>query len=196
MPGSDVYPTEFEPEKYDPVKAMKLLKEVGYDRDHPLEFTLVTNTGNETRINAAQIIQQQLGRIGVKMKIRTMEWQAFLNTIVFPRNFEAVLLGWSLSLIPDAYSIWHSDGDKKGGFNFVGYHNSEADRLISESEKITDPAKFASNYRRLFEVIVRDYPYVFLYIPNSIIAVEKKIKGIEPSIIGIEHNFIEWKIQN
>ncbi len=196
MPGSDVYPTEFEPEKYDPAKAMKLLKEVGYDRSHPLEFTLVTNTGNETRINAAQIIQQQLGRIGVKMKIRTMEWQAFLNTIVFPRNFEAVLLGWSLSLIPDAYSIWHSDGDKKGGFNFVGYHNSEADRLISESEKITDPAKFASNYRRLFEVIVRDYPYVFLYIPNSIIAVEKKIKGIEPSIIGIEHNFIEWKIQN
>jgi len=42
--------------------------------------------------------------------------KAFLNTVVFPRNFEAVLLGWGLSLTPDAYLIWHSDGDKKGGF--------------------------------------------------------------------------------
>jgi hypothetical protein len=30
------------------------------------------------------------------MKIRVMEWQAFLNTVVHPKKFETVLLGWSL----------------------------------------------------------------------------------------------------
>ena len=152
----------------------------------------MTNTGNNTRIYAAQIIQHQLRKVGIEMKIRTMEWQAFLNTVVMPHNFEAVLMGWSLSLIPDAYSIWHSDGDRKGGFNFIGYHNAEVDRLIVESEKIVDPEKFAQNYRRLFEMIVNDYPYIFLYIPNSITAVNRKIEGIEPSIVGIDHNEIDW----
>ena len=196
MPGSSVYPKDFRPERYDPKQARELLKEAGYDAEHPLRFTLVTNTGNDTRINAAQIIQQQLLRIGVKMKIRTMEWQAFLNTVVFPRNFEAVLLGWSLSLIPDAYPIWHSEGDKKGGFNFVGYHNPKVDRLIRESERLVDPEAFAANYRKLFRMIVADYPYVFLYIPNAITAVSRRIEGVEPSIIGIEHNFIDWKIKD
>ena len=196
MPGSAVYPKDFRPEKYDPKQARVLLEEAGYDAAHPLTFTLVTNTGNETRINTAQIIQQQLLRIGVRMKIRAMEWQAFLNTVVFPRNFEAVLLGWSLSLIPDAYPIWHSEGDKKGGFNFVGYHNPKVDRLIKESERLVDPEAFAANYRKLFKMIVADHPYVFLYIPNSITAVSKRVQGVEPSIIGIEHNFIDWKIKD
>ena len=196
MPGSHVYPRDFRPERYDPALARKLLKEAGYDEAHPLEFTLVTNTGNDIRINAAQIIQQQLRRIGVKMRIRTMEWQAFLNTVVFPHNFEAVLLGWSLSLIPDAYPIWHSEGDKPGGFNFVGYHNPEVDRLIKASERIVDPERFAEYYRKIFRLIVADHPYVFLYIPNSITAVSRSVEGIEPSIIGIQHNFIDWKIKD
>ena len=192
MPGSDVYPKKWNPRRYDPGKSRALLHELGYDAEHPLRFELVTNTGNDTRIYAAQIIQHQLQKVGIEMKIRTMEWQAFLNTVVMPHHFDAILMGWSLSLIPDAYSIWHSDGDRKGGFNFVGYHNPEVDSLIVQSEKIVDPEKFAENYRKLFKMIVDDYPYVFLYIPNSITAVNRKIEGIEPSIVGIEYNQIDW----
>ena len=196
MPGSRVYPRSFHPESYNPALAKKLLKAAGYDTAHPLAFTVVTNTGNDIRINAAEIIQQQLLRIGVRMKIRTMEWQAFLNTVVFPHNFDAVLLGWSLSIIPDAYPIWHSDGDKPGGFNFVGYHNPEVDRLIRESERMVDPERFAAYYRKIFRLIVADHPYVFLYIPDSITAVSRRVRGVRPSILGIQHNFIDWKIKD
>ncbi len=192
MPGSDAYPKDLKLRTYDPKRAKQLLKELGYDSDNPLRFEVVTNTGNDTRIYAAQIIQQQLRRVGIEMKIRTMEWQAFLNTVVMPHQFEAVLMGWSLSLTPDAYSIWHSDGDRKGGFNFIGYHNAEVDRLIVEAEKIVNPKIFAEKYQKLFREIVEDYPYIFLYIPNSITAVNKNIKGIEPSIIGIQYNQIDW----
>ena len=192
MPGSNAYPKDIKPYPYNPKRSRQLLKEVGYDESHPFTFEVVTNTGNDTRINAAQIIQHQLRKAGIEMKIRTMEWQAFLNTVVMPHNFEAVLMGWSLSLIPDAYSIWHSDGDRKGGFNFIGYHNAEVDRLITQSEKIIDKEKFAKNYQKLFKLIVNDFPYVFLYIPNSITAVNRKIEGVEPSITGIFYNQIDW----
>ena len=195
MPKTDVYPKDFKPLEYNPKKAKEILKSLGYTKEHPLTFTITTNTGNDIRVKAVEIIQQQLLKIGVKVKLRVMEWQAFLNTVVFPRNFDAVVLGWSLGLIPDAYSIWHSDGDKKGGFNFVGYHNKEVDNLIIKAQSEIDREKFANIYRKIFKDIANDHPYVFLYIPNSITAVSKKVIGVKPSVIGIEYNFIHWKIK-
>ncbi len=196
MPGTSVYPDDFKPLKYNPQKAKEILKELGYTKDKPLSFTITTNSNNDIRVKAVEIIQQQLLKVGIKVKIRVMEWQAFLNTVVFPKKFDAVVLGWGLGLIPDAYSIWHSDGDKKGGFNFVGYHNKEVDKLIEKASSIVEPDKFALIYREIFKKIANDKPYIFLYIPNSITAVSKRVKGVTQSVIGIEHNFINWRIKD
>ncbi len=192
MPGTFAYPKKAPENRYDPEAAQRLLAEAGYGRRHPLEFTISTNANNTTRLYAAQIIQHQLARIGVKVKIRAMEWQAFLNTVVTPRRFEVILLGWSLGLIPDAYALWHSDSDKLGGFNLVGYKNGRVDRMIEEAEKLTDLEKVGEIYRKMFHIIAADRPYIFLYIPDSITAVNRQITPIVPSIIGIMHNQIDW----
>jgi peptide/nickel transport system substrate-binding protein len=182
--------------KRDIKKAKEILKSLGYDENNPFEFTVVTNANNSQRVNAAQIMQHQLASANIKMKIRIMEWQAFLNTVVHPRKFEAVLLGWSMSLTPDAYSIWHSDNMSVGKFNFVSYKNERVDTLIKKAEKTVDKKEFGKMYEEIFDTIVNDYPYLFLYIPNSITAVNKKIKNVEPSIIGIQHNLIDWEKDN
>ena len=192
MPGTFAYPEYLPRSAYDPEKAKALLAEAGYDDRHPLAFTITTNANNTTRLYAAQIIQYQLGKIGVKVKIRAMEWQAFLNTVVTPRRFEVILLGWSLGLIPDAYALWHSDSDKLGGFNLVGYHNPDVDRMIEEAEQTTDMEKVGKIYKKMFAAIAQDKPYVFLYIPDSITVVNRQINPIVPSIIGIMHNQIDW----
>jgi len=174
--------------------AKQLLKKAGYDgKKKVLEFEIATNSNNSIRMYAAEIIQHQLSKIGVKVKIKAMEWQAFLNTVVHPRNFDTVLLGWGLGLTPDAYSIWHSSSDKKGGFNLVGYRNKEVDALIQEAEETIDRKKLSKLYKKIYRIIAQDIPYVFLYIPNTILAVNRKIRNIEPSIVGIFHNEIEWR---
>jgi len=45
----------------------------------------------------------------------------------------------------------------------------------------------------MFAFIVADNPYLFLYIPNSITAVNKEIHPIEPALGGIWHNYIQWE---
>ncbi len=192
MPKTFAFNPDVKIPKVDRKRAKELLKEAGYDKEHPLKFEIVTNSNNKTRLYAAQIIQHQLSKIGVKVTIRAMEWQAFLNTVVMPKKFETVVLGWGLGLMPDAYSIWHSDGYRKGGFNFIGYKNSEVDRLIKKAEKTIDKEKFGKIYRKIFALIAQDNPYLFLYIPNSITVVNKKIKNVSSSIIGIMHNEIDW----
>jgi len=177
---------------YNPELAKKLLKDAGFDDKNPFTFELVTSSNNPTRGYAAQIIQHQLAKVGVKMDIRVMEWQAFLNTVIFPGAFDAMLLGWGLSLMPDPYSIWHSDNDKPGGFNLIGYKNSDVDDLIVRSQKETNVNKLSIMYKKIYELIVKDYAYMFLYIPKDLYAISRKIDGIEPSIIGIMHNRYEW----
>jgi peptide/nickel transport system substrate-binding protein len=173
-------------------KAKQILKELGYTKKHKFSFEVVTNANNSIRINAAEIIQHQLSKANIDMKIRVMEWQAFLNTVVLPKKFEAIILGWGLSLMPDARSIWHSQSNKKGGFNLVGYSNKQVDKLIQEGEKTLDQKKLALIYQTIFKLISNDLPYIFLYIPNSITAINKNIQNVSDSVIGITHNQTKW----
>lgn len=194
LPGTFAFNDEVGIPKQNIDEAKRLLKELGYDEKNRFSFEVVTNTGNPIRLNAAQIMQYQLAKAGIDMKIRVMEWQAFLNTIVHPRNFEAIILGWSLSITPDAYSIWHSDNARIGGFNLVNYKNDEVDKLIKLGSKTVDRTKLSKIYKKIFKNITDDLPYLFLYIPNSITVVDSKIKNIEPALIGIMHNQKDWRI--
>jgi peptide/nickel transport system substrate-binding protein len=194
MPGTGAYNDKVKAPKQDIQKAKKLLKELGYDENNPFEFTLTTNSGSSSSY-LAEILQYQFKKAGIVMKFRVMEWQAFLNTVVEPRNFEAVLMAWSLGLKPDAYSIWHSESSKKGGFNFIGYKNEEVDRLIKKAEKIIDQKEYDEIYKEIYNKITFDIPYLFLVIPNSITVVNKTIEPVSPSIIGVMHNAIDWIIQ-
>ena len=174
-------------------EAKRLLKDAGYDEQNPFTFEIVTSNSSPVRPYAAQIIQHQLKQIGVIVNLRVMEWQAFLNMVVFPNKFDSVLLGWSLSSTPDPYLFWHSDSDRKGGFNLVGYKNDKMDKMIEASQSIIDRDELAKIWKKMFKIIVDDNPYLFLYIPNSITTVDKNIKNVEPSLSGIWHNYIEWE---
>lgn len=193
LPGSKGFNGAVKPPKRDLARAKALLKAAGYDRNHPLEFEIATSNSNAIRPYAAEILQRQLLDVGVKVTLRVMEWQAFLNTVVVPRKFDAVLLGWSLSLSPDPYALWHSDSDVPGGFNLVGYHSEQADRLIEKMEGSTDPETIAALQRQIFERIVRDNPYLFLVIPNELNVYSRRISGIKPTINGIWEDYIDWE---
>lgn len=174
LPGTFAYDENVEEIKQDVQKAKELLKEAGYDEKNPFTFEVITSTGNDIRINAAQILQNQLEKVGVKMKIRVMEWQAFLNTVVHPRNFESIILGWSMPLTPDAYPLWHSSSDKLGGFNLPGYKNEKVDELIEKGLNTINNDELSKIYKEIFKQISDDLPYLFLYIPDGITAVNKK----------------------
>ncbi len=194
LPGGPSFNAEVKAPQQDLEKAEELLKAAGYDASHPLEFEIATSNSSSIRPYAAEILQYQLAKIGVVVKLRVMEWQAFLNMVVFPKEFDAVLLGWSLSLSPDPYLLWHSDSDKPGGFNFIGYHNKKVDALIEQMQKSIERKRLAEIQQQIFAEVVAENPYLFLFIPNSITVVNKKISPIEPTLNGIWHNYIEWKI--
>jgi peptide/nickel transport system substrate-binding protein len=193
LPGSKGFNAAIKAPTPNQTKARQLLAQAGYTAAHPLEFEIATSNSNAIRPYAAEILQRQLLKVGVKVTLKVMEWQAFLNTVVMPKKFETVLLGWGLSLTPDPYMIWHSDADVPGGFNMIGYHSKTTDHLIETMENSTDPSVIATLQRQIFAQIVGDNPYLFLVIPNDINVYNKAIKGVQPSINGIWEGYINWE---
>lgn len=202
IPDSWAYNKEVEPVPFDPQKARELLGEAGWldtnadgwlDKEGEIfEFTIITNQGNEERAKAAQIIQRRLKDIGIKVKIKIIEWSVFLTEFIDKRKFEVVLLGWSLSRDPDNFDIWHSSKTKEGEFNFISYKNEEVDRLLLEARQTFDQQERKRAYHRIHALIYQDQPCMFLYVPDSLTALHRRFQGVEPAPIGIGYNFIYW----
>jgi peptide/nickel transport system substrate-binding protein len=202
-PGTWFYNPDVPTFPYDPNKAKALLAEAGWrlnaqgileKEGQPFEFTILTNQGNEVRVRSAEIIQRRLREVGVAVKIRTVEWAAFLKEFIEKGRFEAVLLGWTTGQDPDIYDIWHSSKNKPGELNFINYNNPEVDRLLEEGRHTFDQSKRKAAYFRLQEILAHDQPYTFLYVPDALPAVSSRIHGIKPAPAGISYNFIKWYV--
>lgn len=189
---------------YNIEKAKSLLSEAGWsdhdgdgvlDKDGiPFKFKLITNQGNKARQDIATLVQRQLSKIGIKADVQTIAWAAFLNEFIDKKNFQAVILGWTMPQDPDCYNVWHSKSSKEGGLNFISYKNDEVDKLIVEGRTTFDEEKRGVIYRKIHELIAGDAPYTFLYFPYATPAVSKRFRGIEPAPAGISYNFIDWHV--
>lgn len=189
---------------YDPEKAKALFAEAGWkdsngdgilDKDgQRFKFRILTNQGNELRLKTATVIQQRLKEVGVEVEVRVLEWSSFINEFVDKRNFDALVLGWSLSLDPDQYDIWHSSKTEFKQFNFVGFKNDEVDALLEKGRRIFDQAERKAIYDRIQEIIAEEQPYTFLYVPDALPTVHARFHGIEEAPAGISWNFHEWYV--
>ncbi|HKK00874.1 MAG TPA: peptide-binding protein [Desulfuromonadales bacterium] len=203
-PDTWVYDPNVKRYPYDPAKARKLLAEAGWrdtngdgilEKDgKPFSFTIVTNQGNDQRVQTGEIIQRRLREVGIDVHLRVIEWATFLKDFIQPGNFDATILGWSGGPEPDQYTIWSSTQTGPHQLNFIDFRNAEVDKLLEEGRRTFDRKKRKKIYDRFQEILAEDQPYTFLYVPDALPAVAKRVHGIKPAPVGIQYNFIKWYV--
>jgi ABC-type transport system substrate-binding protein len=165
-----------QPLQYDPEKAKALLQEAGWTpgpdgilqkNGERFSFTLITNNGNEVRRDIATLAQDGLKKIGIEVKVELYEWAVFLKNHVNKRDFDAIVLGWSLGNSFDQYQIWHSSQSNPEQLNVVGYKNTEADRLLNDIRQEYNRETIIRMAGELQNIIYQDQPYLFLYVPEG-----------------------------
>lgn len=203
-PGTWAYNDKVKIYRYNPQKARELLRDAGWTKMNqegvlekdgkPFVFEIVVNQGNETRQKCAEIIQRHLKEIGITVKIRVLEWSSFVTDFINKRRFDAVILGWTIPLDPDAYDVWHSSKTAPEELNFISYNNPEVDDMLEKGRSTFNQKERKKYYDRFQEILAEDQPYTFLYVPEALVIVHKRFQGIEPAAIGLEHNFIKWYV--
>lgn len=201
-PGSWAYHPKLAPVIQNLQQSKALLASAGWeDRDgdgildkdnKPFSFTILTNQGNEQRILTATLIQNQLKSIGIDVQIRTVEWAAFIREFVDKGRFDAVILGWTIAQDPDIYQVWHSSQARERGLNFTRYVNAELDTMLETARSLPDQEKRRQIYWQVQELMDREQPYCFLFVPYALPVVQRRFQGIKPALAGIMYNFENW----
>ncbi len=204
-PGTWQYNPNIKTYDYNPKKARQLLEEAGWkdtngdgilDKDgKKFEFEIITNQGNDQRKKSAEIIQRKLKDVGISVKIRVLEWASFIKEFINKRNFDATILGWTISPDPDIYDVWHSSKTKESEFNFITYKNAEVDDLLETGRRSFDKETRKKAYYRIQEILAEEQPYCFLYAPSALPVVNIRVKGIEvyEATSGIGYNWpMKW----
>lgn len=203
-PGTWAYNPDVRTYAYDPARARALLAEAGWkdtngdgilDKDgRPFAFEIITNQGNEVRAKCAEIIQKRLAEQGITVKIRVLEWAAFVNDFINKRKFDVTILGWTVPQDPDIHDVWHSSKTGPGELNFISYKNTEVDTLIEKGRSTFDQKTRKKYYDRIQEILAEEQPYLFLYVPDSLPMIHARFRGIRPAPLGISYNFIKWYV--
>ena len=198
------YNPNLEDVPYNPEKAKMLLKECGLqdnDQDGFLEkdgqeisFTLMTNIGSETKEDAQVMIQEMLKKIGVRVVIQRFEWSVFVDRVV-ARDFDAVLMSMMSATKVDLFPAWHSSMSGPEGFNLSCYANAEVDRLLETARALADQDEAKNLWYHFQDIISRDVPGTFLWVPERVVGLDKRIKNVRFSPASAYFNLPEWSFE-
>jgi len=152
-------------------------------KETPLTFSLIT-VDDPILQEVASLIKKQWEAAGIGVEITTYPVSQLTQDIIKPRNYEMLLFGEVLGEIPDPFPFWHSSQVKDPGLNLAKYENKKADGLLETARVSLDEAIRAQKYQSFQNILIADAPCVFLYRPDYVYFVDKKIRGgFETSVI-------------
>jgi peptide/nickel transport system substrate-binding protein len=193
-----------EDDLFDPVLAGRLLDEAGWsDRDgdgvrenaqgERLSFTLTYNTGNQRRQDIAEIMQAQLGRVGIEIRTESVEPASLAARLFDPdaRDYDAVIFGWITEFRMDDRDLLHSERGT-GPFALSGTANPELDRLLDTLPLVVDRAEARPLWNEYQRVQGEEHPYTFLFFPERLTGISPRMMGVETDVRGEWINVRGW----
>ena len=188
---------------YNPEKAAQVLASVGCEKDaegywcrngERISFTINATSGDQVRIDMAQIAAQQLQEIGLDVKANVpaegIDWG----------GQECCIIGWGSPFDADDHTYKVFGTDK--GANYSGYSNADVDKYLTLARQTDDEAERAEYYKQ-FQIAMAEAPaYTFFCYIDGMFVADSAINGIDENTVlghhgvGIFWNITEWSIEN
>jgi peptide/nickel transport system substrate-binding protein len=153
-------------------KAKALLKEAGYQSG--FETTITVPSNYSFHVDTAQVIADQLRKVGIKATIKQVEWGVWLDRVYANRDYDSTVIGLNARLSPRDFLGRYQSADTT---NFVNYSDPKYDETFAKAIKELNDAKRVAYYKQLQKILVDDAAAVFIQDPNLIIAKRKNLGG-------------------
>jgi dipeptide transport system substrate-binding protein len=155
------YNEAIQDEPYDPEAAKRMLEEEGVtDLSMKIWAMPVQRPYNPNARRMAELIQEDLRKIGVDSEIVSYEWAEYLDRSKDVNRDGAVLLGWTGDNgDPDNFLAVLLGCDAVGNANRAQWCNQEFEQLIQQAKVESDQEVRAELYRKAQEVFKREAPW-------------------------------------
>ncbi len=165
---------------YDPIKAKSLLEIAGYAQGFNMDVWAmpVQRAYNPNAVTMAKLIQADLKKIGVKVKIVSYEWSTFLRRLSLGEH-QSFLLGWTADH-PDPDNFFTpmlSCSASELGNNRTFWCNKEYDELLQKALKTTNMTKRKKYYAKAMVIINEEMPLLAIAHSKRFQARGTNVKG-------------------
>ncbi len=185
----------------DPATARRLLAQIGlkdtngdgvleYGSAHrPLEISILTARGIATREKAAQVVKDNLARIGIRAEIQLLLPNELISRILGSFDYEAVLFGFGITdVIPELLTdVWYSSA--KNHFWEPSQSTprrpweAEIDTLTTRLVRSIDPEARRAACFQIQQIWARELPAISVVADNVLVAWSNRVGNVRPSIL-------------
>lgn len=164
---------------YDPEEAKALLAEAGYANGFEMQIAADSSASDATN-QALEIIQAQLGEIGIQAEIQNMDESTWLAT----RNsgeMGSFMSTWTADYNdPDNFIYTFFGTPENTKLRSLNYSDTEVMERVQKARTIVDADERIAEYQALEEKIVtEDAAWVPMYSRTHSFAVSKRVQGFE-----------------
>lgn len=185
---------------YDVAQAGSLLAEGGFVKrgtaDAPelvdaqgnrVEFSLLVPAENESRKLMAAVIQEDLAKLGISMKVVPIEFAAVTNAWTKSYEYDAILLGLSVTdpepstyanLLLSSGDAHHWRPDQKSP---ATDWEAKVDQLFAEQAREADPGKRKSEFYEIQRIVAEASPVIPIVSRHVVSAANSRVGNFSPS---------------
>jgi dipeptide transport system substrate-binding protein len=204
VPGTGPYPSTLlgfnaaiQNPPHDVNKARALLKEAGVPDGIRLSV-FARNGGGPTNPNpplAAQLLQADLAKIGIKLDIRILEWGEMVKRVKLGEH-DLAFYGWAGDNgDPDNFLTPNLSCDAaRSGENAARWCNPDFDALLSKARVETEPSTRAQLYEKAQEIFSQQQPWISLAYPKLFTVLRKNVEGYHISPLT-NNNFATTQVK-
>ena len=175
---------------YDPDKAKQLLEEAGWDGSQTLQYYV--SSSDSIAVKAAQLIQQYLQNVGVKIEINTVD---FATLMTIGGTDEEDFFSVQYTITPNDYWADIKNLIDVQDFSWSGgYYNEKVDEDLAKTQETTDETELKNLYNEVEEQVIQDAPMFPMYFQSNLGVVSDRLKNATPSFYGAFDNIQEWSV--
>jgi peptide/nickel transport system substrate-binding protein len=186
-------------EPYRPAAALQRLQADGFrlqngalfdKAGNAVEFSIVTNAGSKARERMAVMVQEDLGKLGIKVNVVTLDFPSLIERISQKFNYEAAMLGFrNVDLDPNGQmNIWLSSAEDHAWNPQqkapATAWEAEIDGLMRAQASSADSKKRKESFDRVQEIVFEQAPFIYLVNQNALSAISAAVEGANPGILS------------
>ena len=170
---------------YHPQKAVELLRQAGFDSEHPL--TGITLSATAEYRTMCEYLQRELLKVGIEIKVDISPVGAINQRIA---QFEAQFYRKSwIADYPDAINYFQLFYSKnfypENGSNYTHFFNPEYDALYEIALREKDFDSRMNLYKKMNQIIHNEAPVIPLFYAETLRFIKKNVQGLKSNALNM-----------
>lgn len=202
-PSSWLYESQSAIYYYSPERAYQLIQSCGWEdltgdgmlnqidgvllKDLTLKLVTYNESTNTIRENAANLIANQLAKVGVTVEVHVYTKQTCLQRVK-DKNYDIALVGVQLSEIPNLSPMFQSGGS----LNLNNFKNDNMELLIGQVSSAKTEEELKSLYSQMQMIAVERLPVLGLLFRTGTVLSTRSLAGLSGMCVSDMLNGVEF----